>query len=91
MSSKKSKVPKGFLTSDRGNVPKRRHGKHDGIVTRILEDLRSLDEGQALKIPLDELPDTKVNIRSALNRATRNQGMEVSTAADDDYLYVWNG
>jgi hypothetical protein len=36
------------------------------------------------------LPDTKVNIRSALNRATRKLGKTVATAADEEYLYVWN-
>jgi hypothetical protein len=40
---------------------------------------------------LSELPDTKVNIRSALNRATHKAGKAVATAADDEYLYVWNG
>ena len=44
----------------------------------------------SLKIPLSDLPDTKVNIRSALNRASRKVGKSLGTAADDDYLYVWN-
>jgi hypothetical protein len=43
-----------------------------------------------LKIPLSDLPDSKVNIRSALNRATRKSHKSVATAADDDFLYVWN-
>jgi hypothetical protein len=43
-----------------------------------------------LKIPLAELPDNKVNIRSALNRATRKVGKAVATATDEDFLYVWN-
>jgi hypothetical protein len=44
----------------------------------------------SLKIALSELPDTKVNIRSALNRASRKLGKSLGTAADDDYLHVWN-
>jgi hypothetical protein len=91
MAGTRNKSPKRFTITDRSSVPKNRHGKHDGIVTEILENLKTLDSGKALKISLEQLPDTKVNVRSALNRATRKLGMKVSTAADDDYLYVWNG
>lgn len=79
-----------FNTTDRVNVPTGRKGKHNGIVEAILSDLEVLEGGQSLKIPLDELPDTKVNIRSALNRATRKLHRSVATAADEQYLYVWN-
>ena len=79
-----------FNVTEQANVPTGRHGKHRDITTRILDDLDGLENGTALKIPLTELPDTKVNIRSALNRASRKMGKSVGTAADDDYLYVWN-
>lgn len=80
-----------FETTDRRNVPTGRNGKHQAIVAEILENLAVLDKGQSLKIPLDQLPDTKVNIRSALNRAAHKSGKPVSTAADGGYLYIWNG
>jgi hypothetical protein len=73
-----------------GDVPKGRDGKHKLIVNQLLSDLEQLAQGSALKIPLDELPDTKENIRSALNRATRQRGIEVATSSDADFLYVWN-
>jgi hypothetical protein len=79
-----------FNITARENVPTGRHGKHRDIVSQILGDLSGLPMGQALKIPLIELPDTKVNIRSALSRASRKEAKSVATAADDDYLYVWN-
>lgn len=79
-----------FKTTARADVPTGRHGKHRDIVTRILNDLEGLDGGTALKIPLDELTDTKTNVRSALSRATRKIGKSVGTATDDDFLYVWN-
>lgn len=85
----KSRVRK-FNTTPRTDVPTGRHGKHRDIVTRILNDLEGLGTGTALKIPLDELPDTKINIRSALSRATHKIGKSVATAADDEYLYIWN-
>ena len=79
-----------FNTTPQADVPTGRHGKHRDIVAQILNDLEGLESGTALKIPLDELPDSKVNIRSALSRATRKIGKSVATAADDEYLYVWN-
>ena len=71
------------------DVPKGRDGKHKRIVTQLLSDIEQLKEGSALKVPLSVLPDTKENIRSALNRATRFRGIEVATSSDADYLYVW--
>jgi len=71
-------------------VPKGRDGKHKQIVVQLLSDLEQLSDGSALKIPLSELPDSKENIRSALNRATRQRGMEVGTSSDAEFLYVWN-
>jgi hypothetical protein len=79
-----------FNTADRSEVPAGRNGKHKSIVTKILDDLQGLEKGRCLKIPLSELPDTKVNIRSALNRATHNQNISVATKADDEFLYIWN-
>lgn len=71
------------------DVPKGRDGKHKLIVTQLLADLERLDHGSALKIPLSALPDSKENIRSALNRATRQRGLEVATSSDATHLYVW--
>lgn len=71
------------------DVPKGRDGKHKLIVTRLLRELEQLESGRALKIPLSDLPDSKENIRSALNRATRQRGINLSTSSDAEYLYVW--
>jgi hypothetical protein len=82
--------PRTFSTANRSEIPTGRNGKHKAIVAKILSDLESLEEGRCLKIPLPELPDTKVNIRSALNRATRKLKKSVATQADEEFLYVWN-
>jgi len=71
------------------DVPKGRDGKHKQIVTQLLTDLDNLADGSALRVPLNALPDSKENIRSALNRATRQRGMDVATSSDAEYLYVW--
>ena len=90
MPDKKSTVYRKFKTAGRSEIPTGRKGKHNVIVTEILKDLDNLDGGRCLKIPLSALPDSKVNIRSALNRASRKQHKLVATATDDEFLYVWN-
>lgn len=78
-----------FQSILQNEVPKGRDGKHKQIVTRLLADIEGLEHGTALKVPLSALPDSKENIRSALNRATRQRGIEVATSSDADHLYVW--
>lgn len=90
MSGTRKKPSPRFATTPRADVPTGRHGKHNSIVAAILDDLATLAEGQALKIPLADLPDTKINIRSALNRASRKARLNVATAADEKFLYIWN-
>ena len=80
-----------FKTTKIADIPIGRKGKHHAIVAAILKDLGALREGSALKIPLAELPDTVVNIRSALNRASRRLRKDVPTATDEHFLYIWNG
>ena len=70
-------------------VPKGREGKHKKIITMLLEDIRGLKAGLALKVPLAELPDTKENIRSALSRAAAQQGLEIATSSNEEFLYIW--
>lgn len=90
MNEKDSRAQRmNFQSILQADVPKGRDGKHKLIVTQLLSDLAQLPEGSALRIPLTDLPDTKENIRSALNRATRQRGMEVATSSDNEFLYVW--
>lgn len=78
-----------YESINKADVPKGRDGKHKQIVTQILSDIDLLEPDRALKIPLAELPDSKENIRSALNRATRQRGIEISTSSDSGFLYIW--
>jgi hypothetical protein len=89
MATKAKPSPMNFTSIEQGDVPTGRDGKHKQIVTQLLSDIDQLPEGRALKIPLSVLPDTKENIRSALNRATRQRGIEVSTSSDAEHLYIW--
>ena len=81
--------PMKYQSIQQTDVPKGRDGKHKRIVTQLLNDLEQLEAGRALKIPIEALPDSKENVRSALNRATRQKGIEVSTSSDADFLYIW--
>lgn len=68
-----------------------RLGKHHKLLEHILKELAALPEGQALKIPLNSLSGvSKVNLRSAITRATASRAMQVSTYSDSGHFYVWN-
>jgi DNA helicase TIP49 (TBP-interacting protein) len=88
--SETEKSQMNFKTMAQLEVPQGRNGKHKEIVTMILSDLARLNTEAALRIPLADLADSKENVRSALNRATRKNGLNVATATDDQFLYVWN-
>jgi len=89
MSTNEISSPRKFDSMLQADVPKGRDGKHKKIVAQLLSDIGQLEPGTALKVPLDELPDTKENIRSALSRATKIKGIDVATSSDDEFLYVW--
>jgi len=89
MPTTKKNVARNFKTVSQEDLPSGRNGKHHDIVGQLLEDLEHLEPGRAMKIPLAELPDSKENVRSALNRATRKRNMQVATSSDDGYFYVW--
>ena len=89
MARRARKTPMNFKVMLQKDVPNGRNGKHKAIVTRILSDLDQLQKGGAVKVPLAQLSESKEKVRSALNRATRKRGMNVVTATDDTFLYVW--
>ncbi len=79
-----------FQTMIQSDVPQGRKGKHNQIVRDILSDLDDLKPGAAIKVPIVDLAESKEKVRSALNRATRKGGRKVSTASDENFLYIWN-
>src|SRR5579872_5294340 len=75
---------------NRDEVPQGRKGKHRKAVSDILGDLAKLKPQQAIKVPLSSLNGEKMqNLRSALNRVTREKDIPVETSSDEKYLYVW--
>jgi hypothetical protein len=91
MSNDREVAPKAmkFESVLQVNVPKGRDGKHKEIITQLLSDIARLAPGSALKIPLEELPDSKENVRSALSRAARQQKIDLATSSNDEFLFVW--
>jgi len=90
MAARRPTPEMNFKTLAVPDVPRGRKGKHKHIVNQIISDLDQVAEGVALKIPLAGLAESKEKVRSALNRATRNAKRSVTTASDDNFLYVWN-
>jgi len=79
-----------YSAVNRSDVPQGRKGKHRKAVADILADLAKLNDQQAVKIPLSSLNGEKMqNLRSALNRVTREKSIPVVTSSDEKYLYVW--
>ena len=79
-----------YASVNRSDVPQGRKGKHRKAVSDILGDLSKLSAQQAVKIPLSSLNGEKMqNLRSALNRVTREKNIPVVTSSDEKYLYVW--
>ena len=85
-----TKTAMNFKTMAQVDVPQGRNGKHKQIVTQILSDLDQTPTGIALKVPLAALDESKAKVRSALSRAIHKFGLNVATASDDEFLYVWN-
>ena len=90
MSSRSKSLTMNFKTVAQSDVPQGRNGKHKQIITKILSDLHQVQKGIAVKVPLADLEQSKENVRSALNRATRKAGRNVATASDKNFLYIWN-
>jgi len=89
MSGRKTNPAMNFKTMSVPDVPRGRNGKHKLIVSQILSDLEQVADGVAIKVPLEHLAESKEKVRSALNRATRKAKLNVATASDDTFLYIW--
>lgn len=86
----KDRQPLNFANKLIASIPTGRKGKHNAIVAKILADLDRLDMKTAILVPLDGLDGEKMeNVRSALNRATKQKKISVATSTDDKYFYVW--
>src|SRR5436305_10655602 len=75
---------------DRDSVPDGRKGRHHQLVADLMEDLRRLGSGSALRVPVADFAGESVaKVRAALNRATRKAGWQVTTRSDNEFFYAW--
>jgi hypothetical protein len=67
-----------------------RRGKHHDLMEGIIRELKMLEEGSALEIPLSNVDGVELaNLRSAVHRAATLEGVNIQTKADKKNLYVW--
>lgn len=67
-----------------------RRGKHHYLMGGIVRELKMLEDGSALQVPLASVDGVELaNLRSAVHRAAAADGFNIQTKADEDYLYVW--
>jgi hypothetical protein len=72
------------------DIRRSRRGKHHDLVGGIFQDLETLPEGSAIKIPLGEVDGTTLaNLRSAVHRASTVRGLGIETLSDEENLYIW--
>jgi hypothetical protein len=72
-----------YASLNRSDVPQGRKGKHRKVVADILDDLSKLNAQQAVRVPLSSLNGEKMqNLRSALNRVTRERNIPVETSSE---------
>ena len=68
----------------------RRRGKHHDLMGGIMRELKMLNEGSALEIPLSNVDGVEMaNLRSAVHRAASDVGINIQTKSDEKNLYVW--
>lgn len=84
-------MEKGFRRIALNVLKQHRRGKHDKLTRKILDELATLPDGEAITIPLSEAKQLSVSkLRSAVARATSSRGLKIATYSDDTNFYVWN-
>jgi hypothetical protein len=95
MTKDNPKNQKNILNYDRvnlANVRRNRRGKHHDLIQGVFQDLETLPNGSAIKIPLESVDGiTLANLRSAVHRASTSRGLEIETLSDEDNFYIWKG
>jgi hypothetical protein len=72
------------------SLKKGRRGKHHNIVEGILGELKGVQPGSALEIPLADVNEIGLaNLRSAVHRESHSAGLSIQTLADEKNFYVW--
>jgi hypothetical protein len=90
MGTSKSNDGKLYRSVKVASLGNRRRGKHHDLMGGIVEQLKTLQRGSALEIPLDEVGTVELaNLRSAVHRAAAAVNVAIETQSDDKNFYVW--
>ncbi len=81
--------PADYESIPQVDLPSGRKGKHHSMLVRVLENLKRLEDGRAIRIPLADCEGSVADIRAAIFRATNKQRLEIATSSDDEFFYVW--
>jgi len=82
--------PVKYRVVDSSLLDRGRRGKHYDLINGVIKELKEVDAGAALEIPLDGIGGIGVtNLRSAVHRGASAAGLEVETLADKKNFYVW--
>jgi hypothetical protein len=82
--------PVKYRVVDSSLLDRGRRGKHYDLVRGIIKELKAVQGGAALEIPLDGIGGIGVtNLRSAVHRGAIAAGLEIETLADEKNFYVW--
>jgi len=66
-----------------------RHGKHHDLMNKIASEIGSLADGEAMRIPLDDVDVPLPNLRAAVTRAMATRGVRIATFCDGKSLFLW--
>jgi hypothetical protein len=90
ITSKPTKTPKLYRSVKISSLGNRRRGKHHDLMEGILRELRALEAGSALEIPLTAVGGVELaDLRSAVHRAAAAVNIAVQTQSDEKNFYVW--
>ena len=88
--SKSSRTVDKYRRVEISSLDKGRRGRHFALVQGILGELKAMDAGLALEIPLADVDGVGLaNLRSAVHRGATSAGLAIQTLADEKNFYVW--
>lgn len=90
MDSAKSKTGNTYRSVRIASLGNSRRGKHHDLIGGIIRELKALDGGRALEIPLADVGGVELaNLRSAMHRAATAENLAIETQSDEKNFYVW--
>ena len=90
MDGAKSKTGNIYRSVKIVSLGNHRRGKHHDLIGGIIHQLKSLDGGRALEIPLTDVGGVELaNLRSAMHRAASAENLSIETQSDEKNFYVW--